>query len=31
MSEYVDRDELRRKLEEAIESNDSADSSWGQG
>ena len=30
MSEYVDRDELRRKLEEAIESNVAADS-WGQG
>ena len=32
MSEYVDRDELRRKLEEAIESKARAsDSSWGQG
>lgn len=32
MSEYVDRDELRRKLEAAIESKVRAsDSSWGQG
>lgn len=28
MSEYVDRDALRRKLEEAIERNADADSSW---
>ena len=31
MSEYVDRDALRRKLEEAIERSADADSSWGRG